>query len=103
MKLTKALKDPNKRDEAMQLLKSNVRVLEDEFGKQYEVVQIGEMNLPLAGFTRGHGRTFRDITTTAMRGDDVLLISFTKTGNCFLYHKIRFLDIHDFCANFIRI
>lgn len=84
MKVTEALKDPNKRDEAMQLLMPNVRILEDEFGKQYKVVQIGEMNLPLAGFTKEGGRRFRDITTTAMRDDDVLLISFPKTGNSFL-------------------
>lgn len=84
LKVTEALTDPNKRAEVIESLMSNVRVLEDEFGKQFKLVRLGDINMPLEGFTREGGRKFRDISTTPLRDDDVLLISFPKTGSSFL-------------------
>lgn len=74
------MKDPTKQADVLQKLMPNVKVFEDEFGKQFKVVSLRDLTIPLDGLTKGGGLKFRDITTDSIRDSDILLVSYPKTG-----------------------
>lgn len=78
--LAKEKNDPEKRETLIQKLTPHVKVLTDECGNDYKLVRICDLNLPLDGFIKDDKVMFRDIKTTALRDDDVMLLNYPKTG-----------------------
>lgn len=74
------MKDPAKMDELYKAMIANATVIADEFGETMKVVRLGDMTVPLAMLTREDGRRYKDIRQMKVRRDDVVLISYPKTG-----------------------
>ena len=55
------------------------------------MVHIGDMNLPLAGLTKKDKHPMKDITELPLRPDDVMLLSYPKTG--IIIKQIQSIDL----------
>lgn len=85
-----ALKDSEKRHSMVKQLSENAIVIEDEHGQQYKVVPLKDINIPLEIVLSKGADWLRDITSVRLREDDIILLSYPKTGLHFIQAKARF-------------
>lgn len=56
-------------------------MLRDEFGETYELIAFDGLNLPVAMFQGAGSRRLHQLNTRRLRDDDIILVTFPKTGN----------------------
>lgn len=76
--------DPKTKDDIIEKLKANVKVLEDENGVTCSVIPLKDGALPahmvLAGMSGPMGMKKQDIRNMPIRDDDIIVIDYPKTG-----------------------
>lgn len=76
-----ALNDPERKYATIKDLLDNVVTLEDEHGQKHELVNLGGFFFNVKLF-RTRERLFVDTKRVLLRDDDVIVITFPKTGDC---------------------
>lgn len=75
-----ALEDQTKKDRLLEYIATNKTVLRDELGETFETIKFGELTIPVGSFHGLGSHGLRDPKTVKMRNDDILQITYFKTG-----------------------
>lgn len=67
--------------ELIEYISTNKTVLQDEFGETYELISFNGLNIPVAAVLGAGSRSIHQPSTRKLRDDDIMLITFPKTGN----------------------
>ena len=88
-----AIHDTKTKDETIRKLLEEAEIIEDEHGK-YELIHVGELAFSSKMFRVSDARVFLDPKTYDVWEDDVLLVSFPKTGRIlhWLLDKAKWIE-----------